>query len=192
MAYAGLYYHKATGLYLATYRAYDASVGRWLKRDPIEETGGINLYRYVSGDPVVNTDTLGLKDFLMRIWVGGSAGYAVVGGGAIDVSIIDPETGRSTLYTVVLVGIGVGLPSFGGSSEPIKFHVDDPCKTTASFSGVGYLGGINAEIGLGRSWGGGIKVPNGPFIPGSTAWSGAESSGRFSIGVSHSVTYWYH
>jgi len=34
--------------------------GRWLSRDPIGESGGINLYGMVRNDPVNYTDTLGL------------------------------------------------------------------------------------------------------------------------------------
>jgi len=35
---------------------------RWLSRDPIGEKGGINLYGYVSNNPVVLIDRLGLSD----------------------------------------------------------------------------------------------------------------------------------
>ena len=41
--YAGMYYHEASGLNLTLYRAYNPTLGRWLSRDRIEETGGINL-----------------------------------------------------------------------------------------------------------------------------------------------------
>src|SRR5207249_11803613 len=34
------------------YRFYDPSMQRWLNRDPILEYGGINLYGFVSNDPV--------------------------------------------------------------------------------------------------------------------------------------------
>jgi RHS repeat-associated protein len=42
------------------YRYYNPSIGRWLDRDPIEEKGGINLYEFVSGDPIFRIDGLGL------------------------------------------------------------------------------------------------------------------------------------
>ena len=45
---------------LAVYRAYDPDLGRWLSRDPIEENGGLNLYRYVENSPTSHTDRLGL------------------------------------------------------------------------------------------------------------------------------------
>ncbi len=58
--YAGLYAHPQSGLYLATYRAYDPKIGRWLSRDPIRELGGINLYGYVEGNPSSRIDPQGL------------------------------------------------------------------------------------------------------------------------------------
>ena len=61
IAYAGLYHHKESGLYLATYRGYNPFTARWLNRDPIEENGGLNLYEYVGGNPIDSIDPLGLK-----------------------------------------------------------------------------------------------------------------------------------
>src|SRR5690554_3562532 len=60
MAYAGLYKHDASGLHLATYRAYNPATARWFNRDPIREAGGLNIYAYVEGDPVNFVDSLGL------------------------------------------------------------------------------------------------------------------------------------
>ncbi len=50
-----------TGLYLTQYRAYDPSTGKWISRDPIAEEGGVNLYTYVSNNPLRYTDRLGLS-----------------------------------------------------------------------------------------------------------------------------------
>ena len=58
--YTGHVYHKQSGLWLATYRAYSSTMGRWISRDPIGERGGINLYGYVGNAPVLVTDPLGL------------------------------------------------------------------------------------------------------------------------------------
>jgi RHS repeat-associated protein len=59
--FTGHYVHVASGLHLALFRAYDADLGRWLSRDPIEEQGGINLYAYVHGNPIFWFDPLGLR-----------------------------------------------------------------------------------------------------------------------------------
>jgi RHS repeat-associated protein len=58
--YAGMFYLEEAGLYLTQYRVYDPKTGRWLSRDPIGESGGVNLYGYVGGNPVNNTDSSGL------------------------------------------------------------------------------------------------------------------------------------
>ena len=60
--FTGHYYHAASGLWLTLYRAYDADLGRWGSRDPIEEDGGINLYAYCNGEPVNWFDPDGLLD----------------------------------------------------------------------------------------------------------------------------------
>ena len=59
-AFTGHYYHARSGLYLAPYRAYNPTIGRWLSRDPIGESGGLNLYEYVSNSPIRLRDMLGL------------------------------------------------------------------------------------------------------------------------------------
>jgi len=60
--YAGYFYHPASGLEFTLYRAYDPTHARWLNRDPIAEAGGINLYAYVSGNPLSRIDPFGLCD----------------------------------------------------------------------------------------------------------------------------------
>jgi RHS repeat-associated protein len=64
LGFTSLFYDSSDSLHLATYRAYDASIGRWLSRDPLlraENRQGPNLYAYVRNDPVNQTDTLGLE-----------------------------------------------------------------------------------------------------------------------------------
>ena len=52
--------HAASGLYDFGYRFYSASLGRWINRDPISESGGVNLYAMVGNDPVNTVDLYGL------------------------------------------------------------------------------------------------------------------------------------
>lgn len=59
--FAGYYRHSRSGLYLTLTRAYDAERGRWLTRDPLEESSGSNLYAYVSNAVLAFTDQSGLK-----------------------------------------------------------------------------------------------------------------------------------
>jgi len=62
--FTGHYQHGASGSVVAPLRFYDAEFGRWLSMDPIEESGGLNLYRYVSNTPSDSIDPLGLADRL--------------------------------------------------------------------------------------------------------------------------------
>ncbi len=59
--FTGHYYHAASGLYLATYRAYNPDLGRWINRDPVGESSGVNVYDYAKNNPLNNTDPLGLS-----------------------------------------------------------------------------------------------------------------------------------
>jgi RHS repeat-associated protein len=63
--FTGHYYHVPSGLHFAPFRAYSAELGRWISRDPIGESGGINLYGYVAASPVSMWDPLGLEASLV-------------------------------------------------------------------------------------------------------------------------------
>lgn len=50
-----------TGLVYYGYRYYDPQTGRWSSRDPQGESGGVNLYAFVSNNPANRFDALGLR-----------------------------------------------------------------------------------------------------------------------------------
>ncbi len=69
LGFTGHYYHQSSALSLTWYRPYDASVGRWLSRDPIGEREDLNLYAYVRNDPLNRRDPLGLgTPFNLQDW----------------------------------------------------------------------------------------------------------------------------
>lgn len=56
------YYDTEVNLYYYGYRYYSPEFGRWINRDPIGEKGGINLYLFISNDPIAQWDFLGLEN----------------------------------------------------------------------------------------------------------------------------------
>ena len=56
------YTDPETGLVYYGYRYYSPSLGRWLRRDPVEEGGGVNLYCILHNAPISRWDPTGLED----------------------------------------------------------------------------------------------------------------------------------
>jgi len=52
---------EGNNLYYMRARYYDANIGRFISEDPIGHNGGLNLYAYVGGNPVMLVDPLGLE-----------------------------------------------------------------------------------------------------------------------------------
>ncbi len=77
-----------TGYFYYGYRYFDSSSGRWLSKDPMEESGGLNLFEFVNNDTQNYIDILGLvkyrgifgAHFLMDLRDQGVSNF----GGAID------------------------------------------------------------------------------------------------------------
>jgi RHS repeat-associated protein len=68
------YFDAETGLSYFGGRYYNAGLGRWLNRDPLDELGGVNLYAYVGNDPLDRVDPLG------EMWCGREQGCYLAGG----------------------------------------------------------------------------------------------------------------
>jgi RHS repeat-associated protein len=100
--FTGHFYHAESGLYLAPFRAYSPSLGRWISRDPIGEMGGLNLYGYVLNNPVRWIDQLGYD-----IWIEGPSLNEPAGHLSINVGDPDGE------YSSYSFGVN-GDPYLGG------------------------------------------------------------------------------
>jgi RHS repeat-associated protein len=51
-----------SGLVNYGFRYYSPALGRFINKDPIQESGGLNLYGFVSNNPVSGVDILGMGD----------------------------------------------------------------------------------------------------------------------------------
>ena len=58
--FQGREWSVATGLINFRMRWYDAESGRWLSKDPIRLSGGLNLYAFCGNAPILYTDFMGL------------------------------------------------------------------------------------------------------------------------------------
>jgi RHS repeat-associated protein len=58
--FSTMYSDRETGIVVYARRAYSPVLGRWLSRDPIGETGGVNTCAFVGNDPINGMDPLGL------------------------------------------------------------------------------------------------------------------------------------
>ena len=54
------YFDKETNSHYNYYRDYDPAIGRYIQSDPIGLKGGLNLYLYVDGNPLIRFDRRGL------------------------------------------------------------------------------------------------------------------------------------
>jgi RHS repeat-associated protein len=65
--FTGHFLHAPSAMCLAPYRAYSPTMGRWLNRDPIEESGGQNLYGFLRNSTLSKIDPYGLEAFYFTI-----------------------------------------------------------------------------------------------------------------------------
>ena len=127
----------ATGLVHFRNRWFDCETGRWLSKDPIRLSGGLNLYAFCGNDPVNCTDSLGLKKDNKES--GGSRGGSGGGNG---------DGGGSTPGDIIL-GITDGSyfgTGFGESALNYYCNViDSPDSTVGEKTGA-YVGGMLSAL----------------------------------------------
>jgi RHS repeat-associated protein len=80
IGYAGYFSPSGTALDFTLNRAYDPTDARWLNRDPFGELGGLNLYAYAEGDPVLYRDPEGRDPVSAVVGAGIGAAWGLVRG----------------------------------------------------------------------------------------------------------------
>jgi RHS repeat-associated protein len=164
-------------------RQYDASVGRFLSKDPLLSNGGdTNLYGYVVQDPINHIDITGQNPIII--------GGAIVGGiiGAVSgvanghscTALGKFEDGVFGLATGAIFGAVAGLT--GGATTSIATIIGGLGLDTGGYAWSVYGG----RPGSGSDCGGGPKPPGGgggmggsvaPGAPGGASNPGGGGSG---------------
>jgi RHS repeat-associated protein len=133
--YAGGLYDADTGLTHFGVREYDASIGRWIEKDPLGIGGTTNLYTYVYGDPINFRDPIGLWSWpsARDSFLAGYADFVTGGfttafaqqvniGGVVDPCYASNTTAfnagkyAAVLGAVILPFLGAGEAGAGGGA----------------------------------------------------------------------------
>jgi RHS repeat-associated protein len=138
LGFPGQYYDAETSAWNNGFRDYKSALGRYVESDPIGLDGGINTYAYVSDDPLIHTDLMGLCDdskwhfnglFLLKpsinasflaAYGGGLAGTkSLYGDDPDDISITTPAYGLSASADVTLISI-----KYQGTATQSPINID--------------------------------------------------------------------
>lgn len=133
---SGLYYHGA--------RYYSVWIGRWTKCDPIGIDDAIDLYIYVRGNPIVNSDPTGN-------WTWGqAAGLATAVAVGIAVTAATGGLGAPLVVAVLAGGI-----AGGATAELVEAGVSGRETSLERVAVAGVVGGVLAvaTMGLGAGLG---------------------------------------
>jgi RHS repeat-associated protein len=153
-----------TGLVYYGHRYYDPRNGRFINRDPIEETGGLNLYGFCGNDGVNRWDYLGMAE-------GGQAyssadcpaGYVLINGVVVDP---DDDDAVNAALAGVSLAPSLGISSSAGSGSFLNFDtgtVGVIGSATLTFSGnTGSFAGNDLSLGS---------------ISTSSGWTATDSNG---------------
>jgi RHS repeat-associated protein len=111
----GQYYDPETGFHYNYQRYYDPETGRYIRLDPIDLRGGLNLYLYAGNNPVSRWDARGES-----ICGGANAFVGAVGGGVGGCTGMCCENGALYNYRKINVKVGFGLGLSGGIGPSVS------------------------------------------------------------------------
>jgi len=120
-------------LAFAPFRIYNPGLGRFISRDPIAERGGLNLYGYVSNNPINRRDPLGLQS--ARASLTAQQDADIFYGGDMDARNADLQSKQQTMdaardmYTDALItgpltGPAAGLSPWSEMSAWLKAGIN--------------------------------------------------------------------
>ncbi|HEY9714446.1 MAG TPA: RHS repeat-associated core domain-containing protein, partial [Chroococcales cyanobacterium] len=157
LQYGNYYTHKRSRLDLTNTREYSAIAGRFLNRDPISENGGVNLFAYVSNNPISANDPSGMD---LYVTYGQTHGY---GGGLHRQLCVDKWTGtccgsadshKNGRYCISYKNTWGGFPIGPGAVYEDVENEDNPkipwlVKKTSCEMDKAYLNELQSKVGSG-------------------------------------------
>ena len=114
LRFAGQYFDDESGLHQNYFRDYHSRSGRYIQRDPIGLSGGMNVHGYAGLNPITNADPFGLSALRGAAWgarVGAAAGTPL---GPVGVGVL----GAIGAGAGALIGWYVTGPALQESAVP--------------------------------------------------------------------------
>jgi RHS repeat-associated protein len=126
MGYTGHFQHLPSGLAMPLYRAYDASLARWLSRDPLGESTSAQLFAYAAGSAgVLQPNRAGYQPGLQPF--GFNSGTYRPGTGLGTLGALNHST------AVGWMGLINPLGHFANQANPYGYVENDPIGSRDSF-----------------------------------------------------------
>ncbi len=122
--YVGAYgvMDEGDGIYFMRQRHYDALTGRFMQKDPIGITGGVNLYEYAEGNPLLKVDPEGTSCTLIAsaIVITLAVGFTV----NWWYGTLDKESAKDTTEGAIndaIPGVNIGVGIVKGAPDAYKY-----------------------------------------------------------------------
>jgi RHS repeat-associated protein len=152
------YTDDETGLLYYGYRYYVPGVGRWVNRDPIEESGGINMFGFTLNAPVARFDVLGKKCVVQpdpnpQSWYNQGAVTNLLGLEKMGWTIIGSPFNNGVSVSGDAYNYSIFNVSSASWEAKITFKCDNSCNILKDQEKVsGARGGPAASAGAEVSW----------------------------------------